>query len=264
MGTKKRSMILNVERLPLSELKMHSRNPRHHPQPGDRAWERLKKSLDYDYFDPIVLNKRNGKLVSGHLRVKIMREMGVTEADTVVVDYDEQTHIARMLAANKLIGEWDEAALEELALELKDADFDLDLTGFELEELEAFGEDGESKEDQTYTSKIVPPVYEPKGPYPPVEDLYDEGKCQELLDEINAADLPEDVAEFLRAAATRHTVFKFRNIAEFYAHASEDVQDLMEKSGLVIIDFNKAIEYGFVKLTKLLGELADKEKANAE
>jgi hypothetical protein len=75
--------------------------------------------------------------------------------------------------------------------------------------------------------------------------------------------LPDEVAEFLRFAAERHTVFNFRQIAEFYCHADATVKDLFEKSGLVIIDFDKAIENGFVHMTEKLGELADREEADA-
>ena len=41
-------------------------------------------------------------------------------------------------------------------------------------------------------------------------------------------------------------------IAEYYSHANPVVQDLMEQSALVIIDFNKAIELGYVQLSKKL------------
>jgi ParB-like chromosome segregation protein Spo0J len=37
---------------------------------------------------------------------------------------------------------------------------------------------------------------------------------------------------------------------DFYAHSSKEIQELMEDSALVIIDFDKAIEKGYVKLTK--------------
>jgi hypothetical protein len=66
----------------------------------------------------------------------------------------------------------------------------------------------------------------------------------------------------LRFAAERHTVFNFRQIAEYYCHADATLQDLMERSGMVIIDFEKAIEYGFVHLTERLGEIADLEEAD--
>ena len=53
---------------------------------------------------------------------------------------------------------------------------------------------------------------------------------------------------FLKEAAHRHSIFNYTKIADYYAHASKEMQTLMEKSALVIIDFDKAIEYGFVHL----------------
>ena len=53
--------------------------------------------------------------------------------------------------------------------------------------------------------------------------------------------LPEKEKQFLMAAASRHIVFHYSKIANFYAHSSKECQELMEKSALVIIDFNKAI-----------------------
>lgn len=110
--------------------------------------------------------------------------------------------------------------------------------------------------EPVYTNKIKIPIYEPKGDKPPISALYDDAKTKALRAEIDATpDLPPDVAAFLRLAADRHTSFHFRNIAEFYCHADPKVQDLMERSGMVIIDYDKAVEYGFVKMTKKLAEL---------
>jgi hypothetical protein len=53
---------------------------------------------------------------------------------------------------------------------------------------------------------------------------------------------------FLVDAARRHTVFNYEKIADYYANSSKDMQQFMERSGLVIIDFEKAIEYGYVKI----------------
>ena len=68
--------------------------------------------------------------------------------------------------------------------------------------------------------------------------------------------LPDDVKGFLMAAATRHTVFNYELIAEFYAHQDKDIKDLMEQSALVIIDYDKAIENNYIKLTKELMRLS--------
>lgn len=131
-----KSATLTVERLPLSALKPHPANPRRHPEPGTPAWAVLRKSIEHDYFDPMIWNKRNGLLVSGHLRRKVLEASGFTEADCVVVDYDEPMHLARMAAANKQQGEDDVALLKDLIVELDTGAFDLDLTGFDAMELE--------------------------------------------------------------------------------------------------------------------------------
>ena len=66
--------------------------------------------------------------------------------------------------------------------------------------------------------------------------------------EIEASSLSHDEKMFLLDAARRHTVFNYEKIADYYAHASKEMQHLMERSALVIIDFDKAIQYGYVKL----------------
>ena len=58
----------------------------------------------------------------------------------------------------------------------------------------------------------------------------------------------ESEKRFLIEAAKRHTVFNYSKIADYYAHSSKEMQDLIEHSALVIIDFEKAIQYGYIKL----------------
>ena len=109
-------------------------------------------------------------------------------------------------------------------------------------------------DDQPYTRKIEAPIYEPKGEQPPLSALYDDQKTAALVQAIDAADIPADVQAFLRIAAQRHTVLHFARIADYYAHADAAIQRLMEDSALVIIDFKRAIELGFVQMTQ---EIAD-------
>jgi len=120
---------VTVERRPLSELRAHPRNPRVHPEAGTEEWEKLRASLARDYFDPLVWNRRNGLLVSGHLRGRLLADLGFTHADVVVVDYDEPTHLARLIAANRLAGKDDRSALAVIVEELHVGALDLSLTG---------------------------------------------------------------------------------------------------------------------------------------
>lgn len=142
---------LHIERVKLSQLKPHPKNPRKHPKQGTPEWDVLLASLEHDYFDPMVWNTRNKMLVSGHLRKKVLMSMGVTEADVVVVDYDENTHIARMIAANKAIGEDDKFKLTELFGGLAKVEgFNLSLTGFSLAEVSGLVDvDDEVDRDRT-------------------------------------------------------------------------------------------------------------------
>lgn len=111
-----------------------------------------------------------------------------------------------------------------------------------------FGEEFENKIETQYTSKIAIPNYEPKNKKPHVLELFDDRKTKRIIQEIKNSNLPEDEKQFLIEASKRHTVFNYQKIADYYAHASKEMQELMERQALVIIDFNKAYQYGYIKL----------------
>ena len=117
-----------------------------------------------------------------------------------------------------------------------------------MKQLDIFGNEKEPIGNDKYISKIKTPVYEPKNKKPHVLELIDRSKTKRMLNEINSADIPEDVKKFLSISAERHTVFNYEKIADFYAQSDTEVQKLMERQALVIIDFNKAYQYGYVKL----------------
>lgn len=118
-----------------------------------------------------------------------------------------------------------------------------------MKQTNLFGQEFAPQEgEQKYSNKIQAPVYEPKNKKPHILELYDKDKTQRLITEIESSDIPDDEKKFLIEAARRHTVFNYEKIADYYAHSSKEVQQLMEKSALVIIDFEKAIELGYIRL----------------
>lgn len=138
------------------------------------------------------------------------------------------------LAAWGLSGERIEARVDELA---------------QLAELIGMGPGLQT--DEMYTRNIEAPVYKSTGPKPNEHELYDTQRTRALVAEIQRNKrLTEDEREFLIVAAQRHTVLNFKRIADYYAHAPRHVQRLMEDSALVIIDFGRAIELGYVKLAQ--------------
>lgn len=117
---------------------------------------------------------------------------------------------------------------------------------------------GKKKElDTKYSSKVSIPQYLPSKNKPKLFELYDKTKYTELLQDIYKADIPDDIKEFLKIAATRHIVFNYAKIADYYAHSEPNIQRLIEQSGLVIIDTNDAIANGYMRLSKNIRKLLE-------
>jgi len=197
--------------------------------------------------------------VDGHLRVE---EAISAEAPSVPVIYvelsgeEERKVLATLDPLGAMVGKSDET----LAALLSETTVEAPALADMLAKLAKDPRDA-------YTRKVISPRYEPEmSEAPKTAELYDEGKTKELQGAIRAADLDKDTEAFLLAAATRHTQFHYANIAEFYAHASPEVQRLMEASALVIIDFADAIQQGYVKFTETMASLAtlDDEEEEAE
>lgn len=106
----------------------------------------------------------------------------------------------------------------------------------------------EVQEDDKYTLKIETPIYEPKNAKPHLLELCDKTKTNRLLKEIDASSVSNEEKMFLIDVSRRHNVFNYEKIADYYAHSNKEMQELMEKSALVIIDFEKAIQLNYVKL----------------
>ena len=128
---------MQVRKIPIGQLKPAAYNPRKDLQPGDPEYEKLKRSMqEFGYVEPIVWNERTGNIVGGHQRYKILLDMGMQEIDCVVVDLDETKEKALNIALNKIQGDWDMPKLKDILQELDTGEFDIELTGFGMDEIE--------------------------------------------------------------------------------------------------------------------------------
>ena len=112
-------------------------------------------------------------------------------------------------------------------------------------------------EDNKYTKKIQVPQYLPSEVCPNINELINIDKYGKLIHDIEVADISDEQKRFLRFAATRHVVFNYAKIADYYAHANKEMQKLMEQSALVIIDMDDAIANGYVKLSKQIKQIME-------
>lgn len=242
----------------VDELIPYVNNARTH---SDEQITQIASSIkEFGFNAPIILDGANGVL-AGHGRLLAAKKLGLKEVPCVEnKDLTEAQKKAYILADNKIAlnSGWNEELLKIEFEDLKLENFNLDLTGFDSEEIEGLF-DAVPALDDKYTLKVETPQYEIKGEKPTLKELFNSDKTNALIARIEQAKIPQDIKDFLKLASYRHTVFNYTNIAEYYANAPKEVQALFEDSALVIIDFNDAIKKGFVKLKDELAEQLESE-----
>lgn len=248
----------------VDELIPYVNNPRDNKNAIDKVASSIK---NFGFKVPIVVDKNN-EIITGHTRLLASKKLGIEEVPVIVAsDLSEAQVKAFRIADNKVseYAEWDEDLLKIEMEALNDLNFNLEDTGFELNDLKDLdlfntNEEAEVEEkDDKYTHEINIPQYEIRGEKPELDDLINTEKTNALIDEIKASGLEEDEKNFLIESAKRHTVFNYQGIAEYYAHASEEMQDLMEKSALVIVDLDNAIRDGYVRLNQAILDMVGEE-----
>lgn len=249
---------LTIVYRPLNELIPCARNARTHSD--DQVAQLVASIKEFGWTNPILIDEK-GEIIAGHGRVMAAESLGMETVPVIVLTNltDDQKRAYR-LADNRLPmnAGWDVELLKMEMVELLDADFDVSLTGFneaEIEELLTEVTADPESGDEPYTAKIDTPVYAPSGEKPDIGELYDDAKTQELAARIRRAGLDPEIEKFLLSAAERHTIFNFSKIADYYTHAPAEIQALFEGSALVIIDYQQAIENGFVRMTQRMVEI---------
>lgn len=271
-----------TEIVDIESLTPHPRNYKVHPQ---AQLEHIAQSIkEHGLYRPIV-TAQDGTILAGHGVVMAAKMIGLKKIAIrrLPVDWDDPRALKLLAGDNEIsqLGEVDDKALFEILSQIRDQDASgLIGTGFDDESLmkllytiehpqgsgqdESGGSpatDGKPEKPQ-YTTKIKVPTYEPQGEKPPISSLYNRAKTDKLIAQIEAATgISEEERAFLISAAQRHTVFFFNRIADYYAHSDIEVQDLFEQSALVIIDFDKAIELGYIQLTQKMTAFSDEDYA---
>ena len=249
--------MIKIQYKATEDLIPYARNSRTHS--AEQIAQIAASIREFGWTNPVLIDGENG-IIAGHGRVLAAHKLGETQVPTIELSHmsDIQKR-AYIIADNKLAlnAGWDN---EMLALELGalgNLGFDINLIGFSAEELKLLMDIAEA--DAIYSNKITVPIYEPRNKKPPIEDLYDDTKAINLIADIKKSKLTQKEKDFLMAAASRHIVFNYSKVADFYAHASKECQELIEKSALVIVDYKQAIENGFVHLSAQIDDLNGEE-----
>lgn len=150
----------------VSELIPYARNSRTH---SDEQVTKIAASIkEFGFLNPVIIDGDNG-IIAGHGRVMAAQKLGIEQVPAVEASHltDAQRR-AYIIADNRLALDagWDDEMLRVEFAELEEAGFDLELTGFNLDEIDALQID-EVEEGLTDEDSV------PEAPEQPVSKLGD-------------------------------------------------------------------------------------------
>lgn len=129
-------MAKQIEHWSIDRLIPYARNPGTH---SDAQIAQIAGSInEFGFLNPILLDGNAG-IIAGHGRLLAARKLNLEQVPVIVLNHLSETQKRPYIIADNrlaLNAGWDD---ELLALELqdvKDADFDLGLTGFDVKELD--------------------------------------------------------------------------------------------------------------------------------
>ena len=134
---------LQIEYLPTAAIKPYEQNPKIHKS---KQVEQIAKSItQFNFNNPILTDEKN-IIIGGHGRLLAAQKLGLTEVPVIkLMHLSEAQKRAYRIADNKLTenGQWDVdlLKLEFCELEKLELDFSLDITGFDMADIDVILDD---------------------------------------------------------------------------------------------------------------------------
>lgn len=144
-----------IERRPIDSLIPYARNARTH---SDAQIQQLAASMrEWGWTNPVLVDEAGG-IIAGHGRVLAAQRLQMSEVPVIVASgWTDAQKRAYVIADNKLAlnAGWDNELLALEFADLQELGFDLDLTGFDADELEALAGSEENDVPQQSTAREV-------------------------------------------------------------------------------------------------------------
>ena len=147
---------------------------------------------EYGFTNPILIDEK-GMIIAGHGRLMASKQLGLEQVPCIELKgLTEAQKKAYIIADNKMAlnAGWDEELLKLELENLKELDFDLDLTGFDTSELDAIL-DGELEEQEIIEDEVPEVPEEPKAK---LGDIYQLGNHRLMCGDSTGE---EDVAKLM-------------------------------------------------------------------
>jgi DNA modification methylase len=161
---------MQIEQIGIATIIPFAKNSRTH---SDEQVAQIAASIrEFGFTNPVLVDEANG-IIAGHGRVLAARKLKMTEVPCIRLSHlTEAQKRAYVIADNKLAlnAGWDEAMLKLELADLKALDFNLDLTGFNADEIDALLA-------EPRTEGLTDPDDTPELPVEPVTRLGDVWVC---------------------------------------------------------------------------------------
>ena len=180
------------ENVKISDLKPYENNARTH---SEAQVEKIANSIkEFGFINPVIIDNDYG-IIAGHGRVMGAQKLGMEEVPCLFVsDLTDTQKRAYILADNKLALDagWDDEILKQEIKALDDLNFDISLTGFDLDEFDFTQSDIEFEEDEYDVDANIPEI--PKAKY---GDIYQLGNHRLMCGDSTSE---EDISKLVDGA----------------------------------------------------------------
>lgn len=265
------------------QLRPYHRNPRK----NDHAIKSVADSIREFGFNVPILADENNIIIAGHTRWKAAMYLGLERVPVIYATWlDEDKRRMYRLVDNKTaeIAQWDDDLLSEELRDIMDGEIsrevdrlfrdlfgNVEIAADEVLSTEALerspahhavqsshADDTDGEQRYKYVQDIRGLIYEPSERCPSLNELMDAQRADTYIQQIMADDtLDEDVRRFLLRAAERFVEFDYARIADYYAHAPDNVRRWFERLILVVVDFDNLIEHNVKNIYCTMFELYD-------
>jgi ParB-like chromosome segregation protein Spo0J len=234
---------IKIEWIGINGIKINPNNPR---IIKDDKFHKLVNSIKEFpkmlEIRPIVVND-NMIVLGGNMRLKACKKAGLKEVPIIKAsDLTEEEQRQFIIKDNVSGGEWD---------------WDMLANEWDIEQLDQWGLDIPNKKevDEQDLFNIELPFYQPSKIMPTVKELAETFKTKTLNKKIDKLNASEELKEVLKIRASFFTDFDFQKIADYYYNQREEVKEVMEELGMVILAPKEAVRLGFAEMQEEVFDL---------